>query len=61
MSIADKVPGVGATEPWPGYDEQSADEITSALRGADVATARQVIAYERIHQSRAVVIDAASR
>jgi hypothetical protein len=47
-------------EPWPGYDEQSADEITSALRRADAATARLVIAYERAHRSRAVVIDAAS-
>jgi hypothetical protein len=58
MSSTDRV---RTEEPWSGYDEQSADEITSALRGADVATARWVIAYERAHKSRAIVIDAASR
>jgi hypothetical protein len=52
---------VRTEEPWAGYDEQSADEIMSALRGADVPTARKVIAYERAHKSRATVIDAASR
>jgi hypothetical protein len=49
------------TEPWPGYDDQSADEIASALHDVDVPTALQVIAYERAHKSRGVVIDAASR
>jgi hypothetical protein len=60
-TITDRIAKLTGEEPWSGYDEQSAEEITSALRGADVATARQVIAYERAHKSRATVIDAASR
>ena len=60
-TVIDRIAKLTGEEPWSGYDEQSAEEITSALRGADVAKARQVIAYERAHKSRATVIDAASR
>jgi hypothetical protein len=60
-TIIDRIAKLTGEEPWSGYDEQTADEVTSALRGVDAETARKVIAYERDHKARATVIDAASR
>ncbi|MDA0163666.1 hypothetical protein OM076_25555 [Solirubrobacter ginsenosidimutans] len=60
-TIIDRIAKLTGDEPWSGYDEQTADEVTSALRAADAAKAREVIAYERDHKARATVIDAASR
>jgi hypothetical protein len=60
-TVIDRIAKLTGEEPWSGYDEQTADEVTSALRGADAELARKVIAYERDHKSRATVIDAASR
>jgi hypothetical protein len=60
-TIMDRIGKLTGQEPWSGYDEQTADEVTSALRGVDAETARKVIAYERDHKARATVIDAASR
>ena len=44
-----------------GFDEQSVDEITSALRAADADIAKAVLAYERDHKARAGVIQAAEQ
>jgi len=60
-SIESRFGKLTGEEPWSGYDEQTVAEITSALSGADTDTAREVIAYEREHKSRAGVIDAATR
>jgi len=60
-TIIDRIAKLTGEEPWSGYDEQTADEVTSALRGVDAEKARKVIAYEREHKARATVIDAASR
>jgi hypothetical protein len=60
-TIMDRIAKLTGDEPWAGYDEQSADAISSALAGADAATARKVLAYERNHKSRAGVIDDAKR
>ena len=60
-TIMDRIGKLTGEEPWSGYDEQTVAEITSALSGADTDTAREVIAYEREHKSRAGVIDAATR
>ena len=48
-------------QPWPGYDEQSADAITTRLDAVDVSTARQVRSYERAHKERSDVVQAAER
>ena len=48
-------------QPWPGYDEQSADAITTRLDAVDVSTARQVRSYERDHKERSDVVQAAER
>ena len=48
-------------EPWPGYDEQNADEIDSALRAVGDDTVREVASYERSHKDRAGVLRATER
>jgi ferritin-like metal-binding protein YciE len=48
-------------EPWPGYDEQTVDEIRSALAGGDEEKARLVRDYERAHKQRTGVLEAAER
>ena len=39
-TITDKIAKLTGEEPWSGYDEQSVDAITAALRDADADTAR---------------------
>lgn len=45
-------------EPWPGYDEQTVEEIRKALATADERRAKEVRSYERSHKKRAGVIEA---
>jgi hypothetical protein len=59
MSIADKIAKLTGEEPWPGYDEQSVDAITTALRDGDEDTAAAVRTYERQRKNRAGVIETA--
>jgi hypothetical protein len=59
--VLDRIAELAVGEPWPGYDEQSADAIVSALADADPGTLRRVASYERDHKARASVIRAASR
>jgi ferritin-like metal-binding protein YciE len=57
-TITDRVKSLTGKEPWPGYDEQTAAEITTALAGADEARSAKVRSYERSHKDRAGVIKA---
>lgn len=50
-----------SVQPWPGYDEQSADEIRSELAGADDETRAKVREFERTHKRRRSVLAAADR
>ena len=54
-TITDKIAKLTGEEPWSGYDEQSVDAITAALRDADADTARSARAYERERKDRAGV------
>jgi ferritin-like metal-binding protein YciE len=45
-------------EPWPGYDEQTVEEIRKALEEADERRAKEVRSYERSHKKRSGVIEA---
>jgi uncharacterized protein (UPF0335 family) len=58
-TITDKITKLTGEEPWSGYDEQSVDAITTALRETDDDTAAAVRTYERQRKNRAGVIDAA--
>ena len=60
-TITDRIAKLTGDEPWPGYDEQNVDAITTALADGDADTAHKVRSYERDHKDRAGVIDAADR
>lgn len=48
-------------EPWPGYDEQTAREITRLVRVATRHRARRVLEHERAGKRRVTVLRAAER
>jgi ferritin-like metal-binding protein YciE len=48
-------------EPWPGYDEQTAAQITKTLDDGTDEQAAKVRDYERTHKARAGVLTAAER
>ena len=55
-------PAAGAPageEPWPGYDDQTAEEVRQRLAGADERTRRLVREHERRTKNRASVLEAA--
>ena len=60
-TITDRVAQLLGEQPWPGYDDQSADAIATRLDAADLDTARQARSYERDHKRRSDVLKAAAR
>ena len=48
-------------EPLPGYDALDAEDISTALHGADLDTVDHVREYERKFRRRPAVLDAVSR
>ncbi len=48
-------------EPWPGYDDQTVDEIKNRLTDARAATVITVVTYEKANKNRTTVIEAAER
>ena len=60
-TITDKIAKLTRDEPWSGYDEQSAQAVTTALKDSDAETAQKVKAYERDHKGRTGVIEAADK
>lgn len=55
-TITDRVASLQGDEPWAGYDELTAAEVTKALATADGARATSVATYERSHKARAGVL-----
>ncbi len=49
------------SQPWSGYDEQTAAQVRETLADADARQARTVRDYERAHKNRAGVVQAAER
>ena len=60
-TITDRVAQLLSKQPWPGYDEQTADAIATRLDAAALDTARQARSYERDHKNRSHVLDAAAK
>jgi ferritin-like metal-binding protein YciE len=60
-TILDRIDTLRGDEPWPGYDELSADDIQSALSAGAEDRAAQVRSYERAHKNRSGVVTAAER
>ena len=60
-TITDRVVQLLGEQPWPGYDDQSADAIATRLDAGDLDAARQARSYERDRKNRSRVVEAAAR
>jgi hypothetical protein len=60
-TVIERIRALRTSEPWPGYDEQTVDEIRTALGNADQSRARAARTYERAHKARAGVLEVADR
>ena len=60
-TILEKIESLRGREPWTGYDEQTVDEITTALRDASENIVETVRSYERGHKNRQSVLKATER
>jgi ferritin-like metal-binding protein YciE len=60
-TVLDRIDALRGDEPWPGYDEMTAQDIVARLRDGDDALATRVRDYERAHKNRATVLRAAER
>ena len=54
-------PHAARNEPWAGYDEQTVEEIRTALGGAATTASKAARDYERAHKNRAGVLEVADR
>jgi hypothetical protein len=60
-AVLDKLRYMRGSEPLPGYDCLTPEQIATALAGADAETVRAVRDYERKFQHRQSVLDEAAR
>ena len=59
--MLDKLRYMRGSEPLPGYDALTTEQIAGALAGADAETVKAVRDYERKFQHRQSVLDEAAR
>jgi ferritin-like metal-binding protein YciE len=60
-TVLSRIDSLRSDEPWPGYDEQTVEEIRSALSRGDAKQSREVREYERRHKERQGVLQTAER
>ena len=60
-TILSRVTSLRSDEPWAGYDELTAAEVTAVLSEGDADRAKDFRSYERAHKNRAGVVKAAER
>jgi ferritin-like metal-binding protein YciE len=60
-TVLSRIDSLRGDEPWPGYDEQTVEEIRSALSRGDAKQSREVREYERRHKERQGVLQTAER
>jgi ferritin-like metal-binding protein YciE len=60
-TVIGRIDSLQASEPWPGYDELSVDEVGSVLAEGDEARVKAARNYERKHKNRAGVLQATER
>jgi ferritin-like metal-binding protein YciE len=61
QTVLGRISSLRGNEPWPGYDELTANEVKAVLAEGDDERATQVRTYERAHKDRAGVIAATER
>jgi ferritin-like metal-binding protein YciE len=60
-TVLARIDSLQGDEPWPGYDELTADEVRAVLSDSDDDRVTQVRSYERSHKNRAGVLNATER
>ena len=60
-TILSRVTSLRGDEPWPGYDELTAAEVSATLSEGDDELAQKVRSYERAHKNRVSVMKATER
>jgi len=61
-TVTNKVTVLSATEPWPGYDEQTVDEVNGVLADKDdTGELKAVRDYEQAHKARSTILSATER
>jgi len=60
-TVLGRIDSLKGDEPWPGYDELTADEVGAVVAESDDARVTQVRSYERSHKNRAGVLKATER
>jgi ferritin-like metal-binding protein YciE len=60
-TIISRIDSLQASEPWPGYDELSVDEVRVVLSEGDETRVKAARSYERKHKNRAGVLQATER
>ena len=60
-TILSRVTSLRGDEPWAGYDELTAAEVSAVLSEGDDDRTNDVRSYERAHKNRAGVLKAAER
>jgi hypothetical protein len=60
-AVLEKLRYMRGSEPLPGYDDLTTEQIAAALAGANAKTVRAVRDYERKFQRRLSVLDEAAR
>jgi ferritin-like metal-binding protein YciE len=60
-TVVSRTESLRRDEPWPGYDEQTVEDVRAALRKADRRTLSDVRDYERAHKGRGGVLEETER
>jgi ferritin-like metal-binding protein YciE len=60
-TVLGRIDSLQGDEPWPGYDELTADEVRTVLAEADEDRVKQARSYERAHKDRAAILKATER
>jgi len=60
-TVLSRITSLRGDEPWAGYDELTAADVTTALNEGDDELAQKVRSYERTHKNRVSVMKAAER
>jgi ferritin-like metal-binding protein YciE len=60
-TVLSRIDSLRNDEPWPGYDEQTVEEIRRTLSRGDAQQRREVREYERRHKERQGVLETVER